>query len=260
MTTVSHIIYDAFRQSNLLALGASLSPAQQEEALRYLSRVVDSVLGNEAGEPLEAFPIGNKDIERPSGDPWWNDVPDNEWFVPKNYRLMCNIQSRPLDIFLHPDPDDGSRFAMIDVAKTFGTYPVTVHGNGRLFEGQEKITFNEDGYNGEWFYRADLGNWQKVHPITLEDTFPFPPEFDEFFITMLAMRINPAYGASIDDQSAEVLRRSKSQLKARYKQIIPTRSELALIRPAKVVADRDQWGNSYWLYQPNSMFDKGWPF
>lgn len=260
MTTVSQIIYDAFRQSNLLALGAPLSEPQVEEALRHLERVLLSSLGNEIGEPLIAFPIGNKDISRPSGYPWWSTVPDNDWFVPKNTRLMFNLQEGGVNVFLHPDPDDGTRFGAIDVAKTFSQFPVTIHGNGRSFEGLTEVTLSEDGFKGEWIYRSDLANWMKVLPLDLEQEFPFPQEFDEYFITMLALRLNPAYGASIDDQTSEVFRRSRTQIKARYSQTIPTRSELALIRPAKVAADRDEWGNTYWLYQPNSMFDKGWPW
>ena len=117
-----------------------------------------------------------------------------------------------------------------------------------------------DGLDSEWFYRADLGNWQKYFPLSMDMEFPFPHEFDEFFIILLTIKLNPAYGTSLDPQSQLMFNRSKTQIRARYTQNIPTRSELALIRPAKVAADRDQWGNTYWLYQPNAMFDKGWPW
>jgi len=259
MTLVSQIITDAFRQSNLLALGTEPTDAQKEEALRYLQRIVKSVFGNEAGDPFTVFPIGKQNISRPSGYPWWNTVPDNDWFVPKNTRVMLNLdQSVPL--YLHPAPDDGSRFALIDVAGSLAEYPVTIYGNGNRIEGMETLGLNENFYDAEWFYREDLANWMKYSPIEMEDIFPFPEEFDDFFITMLAIRFNPSYGASLDGQSKMIFDRAKSQLRARYTQEIPTRSELALIRPAKVAADRDQWGNTYWLYQPNSMFDKGWPW
>lgn len=259
MTTVTQIIYDAYRQSNLLAIGVAPTTLEQEEALRYLNRIVKSVFGNEAGDPLTAFPIGRNGISRPSGYPWWDDVPDNDWFVNKNLRVMLNLENS-LSLYLHPDPDDGSRFAAIDTADNLSTYPVTVYGNGRTIEGAHSITLNTNGFNAEWFYRADLGDWMKYAPLLISDTFPFPEEFDEFFITMLAMRINPSHATDLDPQSQAVFQRARTQLRARYTQDIQARSELALIRPARVAADRDQWGNTYWLYQPNAMFDKGWPW
>lgn len=260
MTLVSQIITDAFRQSNLLAIGTTPNADQQTEALRFLNRLVKSVFGNEAGDPLEVFPVGRNHIGRPSGYPWWNTVPDNDWYVPKNTRVMFNLDSPNVNLYLHPEPDDGSRFACIDASGTLATYPVIVHGNGRTIEGALSLTLDQDNYDKEWFYRADLGNWQVYAPLDLTDTFPFPEEFDDYFITLLAIRLNPAYGQMLDAQSKLIFDRSLRQLRARYTQNIPTRSELGLIRMPKVSWDRDIWGTSYRYYNPNSMFDKGWPY
>lgn len=260
MTTAYQIIVDAYRQSNLIALGVAPTQLQEVEALRYLNRIVKSVFGNEVGDALEGFPVGSKNISRPSGYPWWNTVPDNDWFVPKNTRVMLNLDTSGVNLYLHPAPDPGSRFAINDAAGTLATYPVTVYGNGNMFEGNTSLTLNTSGLEAEWFYREDLSNWVKYAPLELFDTFPFPEEFDDYFIILLAFRLNPAYERQLDPQSTEMLRRSKSQIRSRYVQDIPVRSELGLIRPSKMAADRDQWGNTYWLYQPNSMFDKGWPW
>lgn len=259
MTVTSQLIIDAFRQSNLIALGVTPTQAQTGEALRYLNRLVKSVFGNEAGDPLTSFPIGSKNINRPSGYPWWNTVPDNDWFVPENTRVMLNLDQKDVKLYLHPAPNDGSRFAAVDASGDLSEYPIAIWGNGNFIEGTEMVTLNEDNLTAEWFYRADLGNWVKSAPLDAVGVFPFPEEFDDFFITMLAIRLNPSYGAALDEQSRLVLNRSRSQLRSRYDQDIMVRSELALIRPARVAADRDQWGNNYWLYQPNAMFDKGWP-
>lgn len=258
MTTTSQIITDAFRQSNLLSISATVTSAQSTEALRFLNRIVKSVFGNEVGDPLEAFPIGRNNINRPSGYPWWDTIPDNDWFVPKNTRLMMNV-TQTTNLYLHPDPDDGSRFAVNDASNNLATYPATVYGNGRLIENATSIVLNVSGSETEWFYRADLSNWQKYAPLLTSDTFPFPEEFDDYFITILAMRLNPAYGSALDPQSQGIMSRSLRQLRARYTQHIPVPSELGLIRPAKVAADRDLWGTEYGFYNPNSMFTKGWP-
>lgn len=259
MTLTSDIIIDAFRQSNLLAIGVQPTTAQFAESLRYLNRIVKSVFGNEVGDPLTAFPIGRDNISRPAGYPWWDNVPSNDWFVPKNIRVMLNVD-QPVSLYLHPDPDDGSRFAAIDASRNLATFPATVYGNGRTIENAFNIVLNTDGTDSEWLYRADLGNWQKSFPLVESDVFPFPEEFDFFFIIQLSMAMNPTFGIQMDPQTVQTYQRARSQLRARYTQNIPVRSELALIRPAKVAADRDQWGNTYWLYQPNAMFDKGWPW
>ena len=92
MTITQQIITDAYRQSNLLSIGESPSLAQQDEGLRYLNRIVKSVFGNEAGDPLEVFPVGRNHINRPSGYPWHGTTPDNDWYVPKNTRIMLNLE------------------------------------------------------------------------------------------------------------------------------------------------------------------------
>jgi hypothetical protein len=259
MTLTSEIITDAYRQSNLLPIGTSPTVDQQNEALRYLNRIVKSVFGNEAGDPLQAFPVGRNNIDRPSGFPWYDTVPDNDWFVPKNTRAMLNLDA-PISLYLHPMPDDGSRFAVIDVSENVSTNNCTVYGNGRLIEGANSITLSTDSVDKEWFYRADLGNWMLYSPLTDATIFPFPEEFDDYFITLLAMRLNPAYGVMIDAQSKMIFDRAGRQLRARYTQNIPTRVELGLIRMPKTTHQRYLWDNFYGYYDPSAMFDKGWPY
>jgi hypothetical protein len=259
MTTVSQIITDAYRQSNLVAAGASPTSTEETESLRYLNRLVKSVLGHEVGESLSAFPVGAENISRPSGYPWYNTVPDNNWYVPKNTRLVCNLD-QSLTLYLHPAPDDGTRVAVTDAGTSFTAFPVTLNGNGNLIENATSVTLSTDGTNSEWFYRADTANWVKYAPLIAADTFPFPEEFDDYFITLLAIRLNPAYGVTLDGQSQVIFNRAETQLKARYRQSVPMRSELGLIRLSRMAPDRDQWTNADWFYEPNAMFEKGRPW
>jgi hypothetical protein len=258
MTTVRTIVDDAFRQSNLVAVGATPTDAEATEALRYLNRLVKSVFGFEAGEAFSAIPIGGENISRPSGYPWYGTVPDGDWFVPENTRLICNL-AETVDLYLHPDPDDGARFALIDSKGDISANPATIYGNGRRIEGATSVVINVDSTDSEWFYRADLANWLKSAPLVDGDTFPFPEEFDDFFITMLAMRINPSYGTSVDQQSMATLARAKTQLRARYAANRPTHSDLGLLRLTPI-PDRDGWGHVSGIYDPNALFTKGWPW
>ena len=258
MTTVTQIIDDAFRASNLVATGASPTLIETEEALRLLSRIVKSTFGFEAGEPFSSIPIGSNNIERPSGYPWYETVPDNDWFVPENVRVMLNL-GEPVSLYLHPAPNNGARFALLDVAQTVATHNVTVVGNGNRIDGLESLVLDENGTAGEWFYREDLGSWIKYTPLVLENEFPFPEEFDDFFVMTLAMRINPLYGSTIDGQSGEMLRRSKSQLRARYAQEINMPVNQALLRMSRMTADRNQWRDRDGIYDPSTVFARGYP-
>lgn len=254
MTLTSQIITDAFRQSNLLALGTTPTAAQSTEALRYLNRIVKSVFGAEAGEPFQAFPLGTNNIDRPAGYPWWGNSPPADWFIPKNQRLMLNL-TEGATVYLHPKPDDGSRFAVMDVSDNLATNNLVIDGNGRSVEGSSSVTLNTNGLEREWFYRQDLGDWVRYSALEEADTFPFPEEFDDMFISMLAMRLNPAYGASMDPQSIEVLNRAKRQFKARYHQTVEVKSEEALIRTLGIGYLWD-----YGYENETEFFDRGIPW
>lgn len=260
MTLVSEIITDAYRQSNLLPIGVAPTDAQQEEGLRYLTRLLRSTYGNEVGEPLQPFPIGRKDINRPQGWPWFEGTPPDDWFVPENTRLMCN-QDAPETVYLHPQPDDGARFGVLDVARNFSTTGLTIVANGRRIEGGTQLSLTTDGENREWFYREDLGDWVRVTPITAVDVFPFPEDFDFYYITLLALTLNPAYGVTMAQETVATMKRAKTQLIARYHQNIPTSSELGLRRMPKTSQDREYWNNEFdWAYDPTAAFRAGQPW
>ena len=258
MTLVSDIITDAYRQSNLLAIGVAPKDPQNAEGLRYLNRIVKSVFGNEAGDPLTTFPLGRQNIARPSGFPNWGNDPSGEWFVPKNTRLILNLDAET-GVYLPPNPNDGCRFAVTDAAGNLSTYPLVVYGNGRKIEGADTLPLSENSLVREWFYREDVGQWVRATPLAIDDSLPFPEEFDDFFITMLAIRLNPAYGVAIDGQSQMALQRARTQMRARYKQEIPMRAQEALVRLPDVFLGRDA-GHFYDPSQPNFGDNGGRPW
>ena len=257
MTQVTEIIRDSFRQSNLLPLGVAPTIDQQSEALVYLNRIVKSVFGREAGEDLSDFPVGSENIERPQGYPYYDTLPDNNWFMSGNLRLVCNLD-QPLNLFLTPEPEDGARFAVVDVLGNFNLNNVTIKANGRNIETASELVLNTNETNDAWFYRADTANWMRYTSLEPDNDFPFPEEFDDFFITMLAIRLNPAYGRALDEQSNFIFKRSRSQFRARYTQTKQMRSELGLIRLSRMSYQRD--GYRYFQhgdYDTTTRFNKG---
>lgn len=229
MTLVSEIIRDAYRECNLIAISADPTTAEQAEGLRLLNRFVASVYGQEFGEELLPVLIGRNNINRPSGFPWYENVPDTvNWFVPSNSRVVLNLTT-PQTLYLNPNPHDGERFAFIDKSSNLSTYPITINANGRSIAGTTSVTYSTDGDVREFMYRADIGDWTQVLPLEADDTFPFPTAFDDLFVIGLALRINPRNAQETVPDSTGMFNRLMRQFKARYRQKQMQPAELALV-------------------------------
>lgn len=255
MTLVSEIIADAYRESNLKAIGTTPTDAENDEALPRLQSLVSSVLGNEAGVKLDVLPIGRNNINRPQGWPWYDGVPYVDWFVPLNVRLALNLTSAQ-DVNLHPMPQDGSRFAVADMSGNLGTYNFTINGNGRTIEDADTLILNTSAIKEEWFYRDDTGNWARVTNLALDDPMPYPQDFDDMFIILLASRLNSRYGAALDAGSQFILSRSRKQFQARYQQVISMDSEEGLL----ALSGTDLERNYRYYGSDQNIFNSGYPF
>lgn len=254
MTAVARIVERAFREINIVANTQNPTPMQAGEAVELLGEVVASVYGFEAGERLWPLPYGQNNIQSPQGFPF-SQFPPGEWWLPLNARLMLNLQEA-FTFDLNPMPEDGSRFGIIDESDNLATYNVTVRGNGRRIEGATQLVISQDGFNAEWFYRADLGEWKRVTPLTAADEFPFPPEFDTWFITLLAMRLSPRYGANLTDATTVAMQRWQRLFKARYRQTIQKPSPLGLVR--RSTQAYSDWNNQDGIGSQPGTGNTGW--
>jgi hypothetical protein len=215
---ISSIISDAYRENNILPLGATPNTLQTTEALRLLNALFSSVYGDEAGEALQDWPLGNFGRESPG-----YDIPATEYNLdrPTINQRMIAVNEEAKTVYFPLRPQDGSRMGLTDPFGRLATVPLTIDANGRTIEGAASIVVNIDGTYAEWFYRADLGDWVRLTSRILTDEMPFPADFDNFFITLLAMRINPRHGRSMDEQSAVIFRNEKRKFVARYLQSMP---------------------------------------
>lgn len=214
MTTLRQIIIDSLRESGVVAVGDTPDGDVHTEALSRLQKLIKSLYGNELGEPLASLD--------------YEDILDYE-AAPENSRIIFDLDSA-VTVDLPENPRDGARFGVIDVGGTFATYNLTLDGNGRHIESAATQVLNTNSLNRAWLYRADLGNWARVTDLTASDESPFPEEFDDYLVLLLAMRLNPRYGAETKGETIEAFNRARRQFRARYRQNSEQNSEEALLR------------------------------
>jgi len=216
VTVISSIITDAFREGNILPLGKEPTTLQAGEALRLINQLFKAVYGDEAGEGLTDWPLGDFGQVNP-----FYTIPDDQRRRPTINKRLVAINEAAIDVYLPVYPQDGARMGIADPYGRLATVPVTLNGNGRRIEDQAYIVLNENGMSREWFYRADLGQWVRLTSKIATDEMPFPDDFDIFFTILLALRLNPRYGREMDAQSQAIFKGQKQSFVARYAQAMP---------------------------------------
>lgn len=250
MTTIRQIIIDAFREGGLVQVGLTPEADEFDEALRKLKTIVRSLYGYEMGAPLVSVNYGDRAATSYYSG---NFYQSENFYMPPNLRLMFN-SAETATVYLSPNPRDGARIGIVDVGGSFEEYPVTVHANGKVIGESGTVALEEAGTNREWFYRADLGHWVEVTNLEPNSESPFPEEFDDLLITMLAMRLNPRYQETTAPETVQAYRRSRSQFRARYHQPKPMGLDLALTRMGPVT---DFTRGSTQTSSPGELFDSG---
>lgn len=220
MTLISSIITDAYRESNMLPLGKEPTANQSTEALRLYSAVISAIYGGDAGERLTDWPLGNFDRD-PNGCDYILPYTDHRLHHPPINQRLIAVNSAAATIWLTPRPQDGSRMGVTDPYGRLSEVPLTLDGNGRPIEDAASILLDTDGIYREWIYRADLSAWLRITDLAADDENPFPQAYDTMFIVLLAMRLNPRYGRTLDAQSLEFLKNNRREFIARYLQSRP---------------------------------------
>lgn len=224
MALASDIIRRAYRETNLIPIGQQPTANQSAEALESLNGIILSTIGNEAGVTIEDITIG--------GDFDESDLITE--YVPSNIRLVCHLDD-PIEVGLHPKPKEGTRFAIVDSGGNMSTATITINANGRSIEGAADTTCDTDYMARQWMYRADTANWVRISQLLTSDDMPFPAEFDDYFVIMTAMRIDPRFSQALTSETLQTLNRARSQIRARYSPRIQVESDL---KPNGLATDR----------------------
>lgn len=215
---VSEAIKAGYREANIIAIGDDPTSEESAEALGRLNDFRLSLFGTTFGEYLDDWPVpppaGQVVIPENLVSP---DMSMTWYLVPRtNSRLLANIQS-DTTIRFPETPNDGSRIAFVDIGSL--SVNVRLHGNGRLIEGQPYLDDTPQAFAGkQWFYRADLASWQPVVSLALGSELPLPEEFNDLFITYLAIRLCPRHSQEALADTRVQFNALMKQAKARYRQ------------------------------------------
>lgn len=210
MTLASAIITAAYRETQIIAMVASPTSNEQNEALPLLNQIIMSAIGYEAGSELSDLSIGG---------PYDQSSYCSTW-IPTDARLVLNLGGATT-FKLDPHPYAGQRLAIADAAGNLATRNLILSGNGRTIEGATSLTLSTNGDTRQWLYRGDTANWVKITSLVVTDILPFPIEFDSYFVTRLAMRLNPRNGVALTRETAAELQKVENKLRARYRKPRP---------------------------------------
>lgn len=249
MTRASEIIAQGFREANITPIGRTPSDSENEEALPRLNNFISWLFGSKLGEfamdwpvpPTRTAPVAARYPLRPQN----TALPSDVWpYPPNNVRLLLG-NDEATTIYLPYRPNPGARLAIADVGSTA---PVTVDANGRRIESAATVSVAAADAPREWFYREDLGSWQRVSALSLTDESPLPAEFDDLLVTALAKRLAPRFGQSILPSTQEVYVESLRKLSQRYHQEMPVGGGFDPVLMSKQAHDGEWWSGEDNLY------------
>lgn len=226
MTTIAQLITDAYQINNLIALSVIPSAAEQAKSLRYVNRLFKSLFGNEIGDKLSDGVLSSGGITYPD---YAYSYPINTFNVRSNTRIL-NSSTSAVTIYMPTNPQGGARVSFVDLTGAVSANPVTVVAEDRLIEGVVGKTINTDSEADDWFYRDDLASWQKISSLELTDEFPLPEEFEELFISLLVLRLDPAQGVTTGEELGYLMKQMVRKLRARYRQTTEQPAELGILR------------------------------
>ena len=106
MTLISSIITDAFREGNILPLGKAPNANQAAEALRLFNSCIAALYGDEAGESLTDWPLGNYGRESPEYDLGYTD---HRLDHPTINRRLIAVNETAKTVYFPLRPQDGAR-------------------------------------------------------------------------------------------------------------------------------------------------------
>jgi len=198
MATARETIQTGLEALRVVGFGQSPTSAQAAYCLKQLNNWLFERLGFGASLPLQNLRV---DAAYDVGTRW------------PAARLMCTTG---VTITLPEHPIDGQIVEIVDAAETADTSNITIARNGWLINGAaSNYTISTEGANVKLRFRADLGDWQVLADLGLDDRLPYPREFDKA-IALNAARDYTRFGQSLSRRDEESADEGMRKIRARY--------------------------------------------
>jgi len=204
MALVSDVIRFAYREANFNTVSGVPTALEYAEGLSLLQPIVNSLPGMVTGIRMKPWfiPAPQKVSPIAADYPAMSSsalAPQNIFNPPSNRRLMMR-NTEDVEVFFQYQPQPG---AVMEYVDTGHEGIVTLNGNASFFGlvgSNESVVIDPDSGGGRnlprrWHFRADFGGWQELTTLALTSTIPYPVEFDDYFITALAIRLSPRFGS-----------------------------------------------------------------
>lgn len=229
MTTVADIVTLAYREGNIIPVGTTPSAAEQVEGIGSFNRYLNSVYGFILGENLSDWQVPYNQRTGEGVDALPPFLPSggtplivlNNQYPAANRRIVWDGSGQT--VYFPQRPDDGARMSFVKSsgvgAANVGV--LTLDGNGRTIEGAATYTSNGVSVKSRaWLYRADTADWHALVSLAAGDEVPFPPEFDDLWITATAIRLAPRFGKTVSAETLSTNKRMAVTLKSHYTQYV----------------------------------------
>lgn len=213
MATLQLIIDRAFREQQVLDIGETPSAAQTAEALPILQGILTRAV---IQKPQTIVTLGTAPVTGIRARPRRFDDLTGTVALPQNVYVNCRLTG-PKTILMPFNAGDGARVVIIDVAGNFATNSLTLDGNGSLVDGVLSSVLATNGQRADFMYRRDLAEWRSVSPLIASSTVPFPDEYDDMFVLLLAIRLMVRYGRELDQSSMGILNEMRTRFQDQYR-------------------------------------------
>lgn len=231
MALASEVITLAYREANFKNSIGTPTTEEFTEGLVLLQSIVDSLFGSVVGTKLKSWyiPRPQKTALEAANYP---AAPGDAYSAgnsalrtpPSNVRLMMKNVTEDERVFFQYQPDDGAVVEYVDVGHEMD---VVLDANGALFGlsgSVEEVIIPPlfpAGRNPprKWLYRADYGAWLEITNLALTTPMPFPDAFLDYFVTALAIRLSPRFGAEPRQVTLLRFRQMATFVKQQYQQL-----------------------------------------
>lgn len=205
MTLNSTIIEAAYRESNFVGQASDLTAKEQNEGLALLQSLVDSFHGSVVGQKFKPWMIPTPNNTAPESVRFpaapGHPAPINEKdikYPPIQSRVILRTSTAQTLYFQYAPPDG----AIMQIVDAGFTADVTLDANGAFMgeSGTDRTeTLTPQFPTGRvptktYVYRGDIASWVPITTLVYTGENPYPSEFDDFWITSLAMRLSPRFG------------------------------------------------------------------